>query len=803
MKKILLIGIILSFLPMILFSQNSYYWSKEKKINLTKNDSKQIVYIDEKLDSFMKSNQNPTTKLSHSQRLGVYQIIENVSEELKDVNSNTIKYKSDCFISEHGDTLFPSPLIIAKFKRGFDLINIEYILKENNVHHLSTNYMVEIFEVQNIQKVFEIANEIYETGVVEWCRPNFVRKTEQQTVLSDKQYYLHNKYHYCGAFNNDINIIKAWTITEGCDNIRVAVLDDGVEDHPALQDLNGNSRVVSGYSVPNLPANGRPGPYGKHGQACAGIIAATHSDDIRGIAPNIVIVPVNLGFEYQDELEWFDAMNWAWEPDGGNADILSNSWGPSTGANGNELYIEAINNAQTFGRGGDFENNIPGLGAIVVFSSGNNSLNEVSDYAKAAIAVGALNKYDTPAELTYKIASDKRYTNIGPNQDLMAYGGDVECDFWRNDCPGDIRTIDRTGSNGYVSGDYNDGFSGTSAACPQVSGAAALLLSINPNLTRTEVENILFNTATDLGNAGKDNIYGYGKLNVYNACQEAVKSLNNRFELANNYLSYSKTGNNVKTSFVGSPGCGVASGIYWCDIYKVEGTVPQTSIYVGDGLSGANPNTGEYYVNRTTNGSNVDIATFFYYVRTNILGTSINKWVPQNPANIYVREYCSLPLDNIVFSGTINSGETKELVASDYIILSSGFEAKLGSTFRAAPSISNVDITCMPNPTQSLALKSDTINNQDKHISSNVVVETQINKVKIYPNPSKGNFKISIAGELSDDAKISIYDTSGILRHCVSLISKNQNIVFTDIPGIYFIKVFNNEITFYEKIILQ
>ena len=147
--------------------------------------------------------------------------------------------------------------------------------------------------------------------------------------------------------------------------------------------------------------------------------------------------------------------------------------------------------------------------------------------------------------------------------------------------------------------------------------------------------------------------------------------------------------------------------------------------------------------------------------------------------------------------------QKKELVASDYIILSSGFEAKLGSTFRAAPSISNVDITCMPNPTQSLALKSDTINNQDKHISSNVVVETQINKVKIYPNPSKGNFKISIAGELSDDAKISIYDTSGILRHCVSLISKNQNIVFTDIPGIYFIKVFNNEITFYEKIILQ
>lgn len=82
----------------------------------------------------------------------------------------------------------------------------------------------------------------------------------------------------------------------------------------------------------------------------------------------------------------------------------------------------------------------------------------------------------------------------------MAYGGDVDCKFWSNDCLGDIRTIDRSGSNGYNNGDYNDNFSGTSAACPQVSGVAALILSINPNLTRQEVENILFNTAVDLGN---------------------------------------------------------------------------------------------------------------------------------------------------------------------------------------------------------------------------------------------------------------------------------------------------------------
>lgn len=57
-------------------------------------------------------------------------------------------------------------------------------------------------------------------------------------------------------------------------------------------------------------------------------------------------------------------------------------------------------------------------------------------------------------------------------------------------------------------------FSGTSAACPQVSGTAALLLSIDSTLTESEVSNILFSTAYDLGDGGKDDTYGYGLLDA-------------------------------------------------------------------------------------------------------------------------------------------------------------------------------------------------------------------------------------------------------------------------------------------------
>lgn len=792
----------------LLFSQENYYWSNGNKIKIIEYKSSIIVYEKDGVKLSLKSKNIKEIKEKSSSSLGKYKILtkKDPNSDFPSINEKDIKAKKNAYITEQGDTLYPTQYIILKFKPGNTLENIESILISYNAKHEETDYNVVKLKVSNIDDVFEAANEIYETGLVEWCRPNFIRKLKLHSEPRDKQYYIHNTYHYCGAFDNDINALEVWEITTGCDDIRVAVLDDGVENHPDLRDANGNSRILDGYSVPNEPANGRPGSTGKHGQACAGIIAASHSNNIRGIAPNIVIVPVNLGFDFQDESEWFDAMNWAWEPNGGNADILSNSWGPSTGADGNELFIEAINNAQTFGRGGDFENNISGLGSIVVFSSGNNGLDEVSDYAKAAIAVGAIDKNDTPAK-GLNGNKNTRYTNIGPNQDLVAYGGSID----KNNGDTDIRTIDREGNNGYEAGNYNDHFGGTSAACPMVSGAAALILSINPNLTRTQVENILFSTATDLGDNGKDNTYGYGKLNIYAACKEAVETRTNSFILNQGYLSYTKFRDNFKMSFVGSPGCGIASGVYWCDVYKLEATIPQTSIYIGDGLSGANPNNGEYYISSTNNGSNVDVLTFFYYVRTNVAGQSVNKWVPHNPANIWSREYLSTPPENITFNGVVNSGESKELFATNSITLTPGFHAKEGSYFHAAITSTSEDISCLPNPARSMMLKSSkietfnkTVTNEQNNTSKSHIDETENNEqIIIYPNPNKGNFTINIQGELSNQAKIEIYSLSGSLKYSSAIISKQQNIIFTQTPGTYLIRVYNKEKCYTEKIILQ
>jgi subtilisin family serine protease len=64
-------------------------------------------------------------------------------------------------------------------------------------------------------------------------------------------------------------------------------------------------------------------------------------------------------------------------------------------------------------------------------------------------------------------------------------------------------------------------FSGTSSATPHAAGTAALLLSVNPNLTPVDISRILQMTAIDKGEPGHDRRYGAGRIDAYLAFLEA------------------------------------------------------------------------------------------------------------------------------------------------------------------------------------------------------------------------------------------------------------------------------------------
>lgn len=341
-------------------------------------------------------------------------------------------------------------------------------------------------QVVSYSSLLEIANRIYETGLVDFCHPNFIADIEKLSddPLFDYQYYLENTGQNGGTPNMDISI-NDWSITDGFNcGIKVAVIDDGVEDH---EDLLG--RVLSGYTPLNPSGYGAPNPSSAHGQACAGIIAASKDNNkgIAGVSPKSQIVPINI---FETSLTSYDiaaAIDWAW--DDGEADVLSNSWGYLDPYADYDNIRQAITRARTLGRSDK--------GSIVVFASGNSnsSFSGVTFPANVngVVTVGAINNQGT---IWY-------YSSRGPEMDLVTASGDVNL-------LGDVYTTDRTESYGYNSSNYMSNFGGTSAACPQVSGIAALVLSLQPNLTESQVVNYLTTNITDLGVPGHDNTYGFG-----------------------------------------------------------------------------------------------------------------------------------------------------------------------------------------------------------------------------------------------------------------------------------------------------
>jgi subtilisin family serine protease len=72
-----------------------------------------------------------------------------------------------------------------------------------------------------------------------------------------------------------------------------------------------------------------------------------------------------------------------------------------------------------------------------------------------------------------------------------------------------------------IGGGYAQGV-GTSFSSPVVAATIALMMSANPGLANTKIESLLYSTATDLGPAGRDIYYGYGRVNAAAAVQAVL-----------------------------------------------------------------------------------------------------------------------------------------------------------------------------------------------------------------------------------------------------------------------------------------
>jgi len=397
-----------------------------------------------------------------------------------------------------------------------------------------------------------------------------------------------------------------------------------------------------------------------------------------------------------------------------------------------------------------------------------------------------------------------RYTNIGPNQDLTAYGGDFD------ENGGDIRTTDRVGPAGYNGGDYTNTFGGTSAAAPMVSGAAALILSINPNLSRTEVENILYTTATDLGIPGKDNTYGYGKVNLRDAC---LKALNTRETFSGGFNINSLSASNMSkdndniTRIFDSPACDIAAGAYLCDVWRLEETIPSDEfVYLGDGLSGNNPNNGNFYMSTTLNGGNTDVLTFFYFIRTDMSARTINRWLPVDPfQSDKFREYITNSPADVYLTNTILPNNIIDTSASSSVNLLPGFDSQLGSSFCAQITIDLKDLPlpCLPNPS-ALGKKEGLFSVNSSNEVIRIAKEKQNigDDVHVFPNPSKDQFHIDLGQNvLSADYELLSANrqilTAGELKNTTTTVYHSLK------EGVYLIRIQLDKHSVIKKLIVN
>jgi len=260
----------------------------------------------------------------------------------------------------------------------------------------------------------------------------------------------------------------AWSTTVGSSNVVVAILDTGVDANH--EDLAG--KIVPGWN--SYANNSATTDVSGHGTAVAGTAAAASNNGL-GVASvcwlcRIMPIRVSDMTGYATYSSIANGLTWAADHGARVANIS---------------YV--VSDSSTVTSAAQY---FQGKGGVVTSSAGNYSTFSNSADNPYVLTVSATDYFD----VIYS------YSNTGKNIDVAA--------------PGDSFSTQMGG--GYVS------TGGTSYSAPIVAGVAALVMSANPSLSADQVQNIVKQSADDLGATGWDPVYGTGRVNAARAVSMAA-----------------------------------------------------------------------------------------------------------------------------------------------------------------------------------------------------------------------------------------------------------------------------------------
>ncbi|OHA42619.1 MAG: hypothetical protein A3G59_03390 [Candidatus Taylorbacteria bacterium RIFCSPLOWO2_12_FULL_47_20] len=293
----------------------------------------------------------------------------------------------------------------------------------------------------------------------------------------------------------------AWEYGDG-NGVVVAMLDTGIAYETRgkfymAPDFT-SDQFVAGYDF--IENDTHPNDDNGHGTHTASIVAEVSDNaiGISGLAPGVRLMPVKVLGRNGSGSYSAVASGIRWAADHG-AKVINLSLGGTSPATYLEEALQYAYNK----------------GVTIVAAAGNNgasSLSYPAAYNDYVIAVGATG---SDKNLAY-------YSNFGEGLDIVAPGGDTR--------------VDKNG-DGYADGVLGQSFTrpnyanigyyfmqGTSMAAPHVSGAAALVSGAMPSYSNSMIREVLQDNALDLGDAGYDNLYGYGLLQAGEAVKKARDS---------------------------------------------------------------------------------------------------------------------------------------------------------------------------------------------------------------------------------------------------------------------------------------
>lgn len=523
---------------MIIFAQTNYYWYQGNKINLTENPN--LFYISS-TDSLglVKASFYSGASITSVKEKGSFTETQKRYWQIVEIKSNSIigalpsasilasDVKSDIiYVAPVYGTSTSTPVATSEYFYVQLKSAGDYSVLQSQANNYGCRIVKQIeymplwyiLQAPRYSNGVSMANMFYETSKFQATDPAFMFNF-RPTCVSDLNFS--QQWGLKNSNGIDINACNAWSITKGNSSVMVAVLDQGIDQN--------HKEFASNYSSLSYDLHTLKSPSvlrGNHGTHVGGIIGANHNGiQVAGVAPNATLLSISHGLSITPNLSAELATGFGYARDKGAA-VMNNSWGDQGGAYydymRSAVLEDAIRSAITSGRGGK--------GMVVVFASGN--YNRALDYPANCnsdiLVVGSIESSGQKSS----------FSSYGTGLDVVAPGGNI------------LSTLP-----------YNaiGNMSGTSMAAPHVAGVAALLLSVNPNLTGKQVKDAIESSArkvggysytTNMPNGTWNTYMGYGLVDAHAALLKVQSCTSTDYSNKTVSTTTTVTCNNITSSNV-------------------------------------------------------------------------------------------------------------------------------------------------------------------------------------------------------------------------------------------------------------